>query len=123
MKKAGPIDRLRKICLALPDAMEKIAWGAPTFRVRERMFVMFADDHHGDGRIAMWCKATSEMQVMLVDANPARYFVPAYVGKQGWVGMRLDQNPNWKEVEAIVGEAYELAIPPQKATRKKKRAR
>ena len=54
---ASPLSRVRKICLALPEATEKVAWGEPTWRVRDKLFAMFANNHHGDGRIALWCKA------------------------------------------------------------------
>ena len=49
---AQTLTRVRRICLALPEAMEKTAWGWPTFRVRDRIFVMFVNDHHGDDRLA-----------------------------------------------------------------------
>jgi hypothetical protein len=84
--------RVRRLCLSLPEATEKEAWGAPTFRVRNRMFAMFADDHHGDGRIALWCSALPGAQKMLVDSDPERFFVPPYVGPKGWVGLHLDRS-------------------------------
>ena len=82
-----PIDRLRKICLALPEAEEKEAWGDPTFRVRDKIFAM---EKRGDGRISVWCKAPEGSQMVLVGADPKRFFVPPYVGHKGWVGVRLD---------------------------------
>lgn len=100
------IDRVREICLALPDTEEKIAWGAPTFRVKGRLFVMFSDDHHGDGRVAIWCAAPDGAQRDIVAADPKRFFVPPYVGTNGWIGMRLDQRPKWKEVAAIIEQAH-----------------
>jgi hypothetical protein len=103
------IDRLRKICLALPDAIEKEAWGEPTFRVRGRMFAMFTNNHHHDGRIAVWCKAPLGFQSMMVGEAPARFFVPPYVGVNGWVGMRLDVDVDWKEVAGVVEQAYRMA--------------
>src|SRR5919202_103121 len=87
---ATPLERLRKLCLALPEAHEVEAWGMPTFRVRNKLFAMYAHDHHGDGRIALWCKAAPENQELLVRARPDRYFVPPYVGPRGWVGALLD---------------------------------
>ena len=103
--------RVRRICLALPEAREKIAWGAPTFRVRDRLFVMFADDHHGDGRIAIWCKAPGGAQETLVEADPDRFFVPPYVGKQGWLGIRLDRGLDWGVVAGLVRDGYLEAAP------------
>jgi hypothetical protein len=87
----SPLPRVRRICLALPEAHEKIAWGEPTFRVRDKLFAMFANNHHGDGRIALWCKAAPGAQEDLVAADPKHFFVPPYVGKAGWLGIRLDR--------------------------------
>jgi hypothetical protein len=103
-----PIDRLRAICLALPEAVEKEAWGDPTFRVRDKIFAM---EKRGDGRISLWCKAPAGSQMVLVGADPERFFVPPYVGHKGWVGVRLDHEPGWDEVAAIVRRSYRLIAP------------
>lgn len=103
--------RLRVLCLALPDAHEKEAWGAPTFRVKNKLFAHYRNNHHGDGRVAAWCKATPEDQQDLVEANPERFFVPPYVGPSGWVGVRLDQRADWVEVRELVLRAYRLTAP------------
>ena len=103
---AQALTRIRRICLALPDATEKIAWGSPTFRVRDRIFVMFLNDHHGDGRLAIWCNADRDAQVAIVDADPRRFFVPPYVGPRGWIGIRLDRRPNWAVVAALIEEGH-----------------
>ena len=68
--RVDPLKRVREICLALPDATEKEAWGAPTFRVRDKLFAHFRDDHHGDGRLAIWCKAPPGTQSILVESDP-----------------------------------------------------
>jgi hypothetical protein len=94
-----PIDRLRAICLALPEAVEKEAWGDPTFRVRGKIFAM---EKRGDCRISLWCKAPAGSQMVLVGADPECFFVPPYVGHKGWVGVRLDHEPDGDEVAAIV---------------------
>lgn len=101
-------DRLRAICLALPEATEKEAWGDPTFRVRDKIFAM---EKRGDGRVSVWCKAPPGSQQVLVNAAPELFFVPPYVGPKGWVGMRLDAGPDWAEVEAIVRRSYRLIAP------------
>ena len=103
-----PIDRLRAICLALPEAEEKEAWGDPTFRVRDKIFAM---EKRGDGRISVWCKAPPGSQMVLVGADPERFFVPPYVGQKGWVGMRLDTYPDWEEVAKVVTRSYRLIAP------------
>ena len=81
---SGPLARLRRVCLALPEAHEVEAWGEPTFRVRNKLFAMYAapTNHHGAGRPAVWCKAAPGNQALMVRAEPARYFVPPYVGPE-----------------------------------------
>lgn len=107
------LDRLRAICLALPNAHEVLAWGAPTFRVRNKIFAMYAhaDNHHGAGRHAVWCNSTSLMQDMLVRSRPDRFFVPPYVGPKGWIGIRLDRRPSWREVAELMRDSYRLTAP------------
>lgn len=109
----SPIDRLRAVCLSLPETFEKTSHGEPTFWVRKRMFATFADagNHHGGGRHAVWCKATHMTQQLLVSRSPDRYFVPPYVGPSGWVGIYLDRSPEWREVAERLGESYRLAAP------------
>jgi hypothetical protein len=106
-----PLARLRAICLKLPDAHEVAAWGEPTFRVRNKMFAMYASprSHHGHGRPAVWCKGTQMDQDYLVHSNPRRFFVPPYVGPYGWVGVWLDGRPNWKVVAELLSLAYKRA--------------
>jgi len=109
---AQALARIRRICLALPEATEKVAWGSPTFRVRDRIFVMFVNNHHGDGRLAIWCNADRDAQVAVVDADPRRFFVPPYVGPRGWIGIRLDRRPNWAVVAALIEEGHRRVAPP-----------
>jgi TfoX/Sxy family transcriptional regulator of competence genes len=110
--------RFRRICLALPEAHEKEAWGTPTFRVRDKLFAYYVNDHHGDGRVAAWCKARHVDQQELVDADPERFFVPPYVGPSGWVGMRLDRGLDWGIVSDLVEQAYRLRAPKRLATQR-----
>src|SRR4051812_30652600 len=102
---AGITDRLRPICLALPEATEKQAWGDPTWRVKDKIFAM---EKRGDGRASLWCKAPRGSQEVLVGADPERFFVPPYVGHKGWIGVRLDGRPNWEEVALLVRRSYRL---------------
>jgi predicted DNA-binding protein (MmcQ/YjbR family) len=103
-----PCERLRAICLALPEAAEKEAWGEPTWRVRDKIFAMA---RRGDGCPSLWCKAPPGSQMVLVGADPERFFVPPYVGHKGWVGMRLDGGPDWDEVALLVRRSYRLTAP------------
>jgi predicted DNA-binding protein (MmcQ/YjbR family) len=107
------LGRLRKVCLSLPEAHEVEAWGEPTFRVRKKMFAMYAaaGNHHGGGRPAAWIKAAAENQAELVRLAPERCFVPPYVGPSGWVGVWLDNDADWKEVEELLRDAYRLIAP------------
>jgi len=104
-----PAKRLRAICLALPETAEKITWeDHPTFRVRDKIFAMLT---FPDGRPAVVCKAPEGSQAVLVGADPERFFVPPYVGPKGWVGMRLDREPDWAEVAALVARSWRLVAP------------
>ena len=108
-----PLTRLRKLCLALPEAHEVEAWGEPTFRVRNKLFAMYASagNHHGAGRPAVWCKASRMNQAMMVEAEPARFFVPPYVGPSGWVGVWLDRALAWDDLGDLLRDAYLLVAP------------
>jgi hypothetical protein len=106
------LGRLRRICLAFPETSERPSHGAPTFFVREkRAFLMVLNDHHGDGRFAIWCAAPDGMQPTLVDADPDRFFVPPYVGHRGWLGVRLDRGLDWEELAGIAEDAYAEVAP------------
>jgi hypothetical protein len=108
-----PLTRLRKLCLALPEAHEVEAWGEPTFRVRNKLFAMYASsgNHHGAGRAAVWCKAARTNQALMVEAEPDRFFVPPYVGPSGWVGVWLDGAVAWDDLEDLLRDAYLLTAP------------
>lgn len=103
-----PAHRLRIICLALPEAVERETWERPTYRVRDKIFAM---PREHEGRLAVWCKAPPGSQAVLVGADPERFFAPPYVGPKGWVGIHLDRKPNWDEVAAIVTRSYRLVAP------------
>ena len=82
-----PLARLRAICLALPEATEKIAWGEPTWRVRGKLFAQLDDHHHGADHLAVWLPAPLGEQEAMVFTDPVRFFRPPYVGPRGWVGV------------------------------------
>jgi predicted DNA-binding protein (MmcQ/YjbR family) len=110
---ASPLTRLRRLCLALPEAHEVEAWGEPTFRVRNKQFAMYAspDSHHGAGRPTVWIKAAAGEQALRVAADSKRFFVPPYVGPSGWVGVQLDGAVDWDDVATLLCEGYRLAAP------------
>ena len=114
----APIDRLRAICLALPEAEERETWEKPTFRVRDKIFAMSREDA---GRLAVWFKAPRGAQEVLVGAAPQSFFRPPYVGPKGWVGMWLeglaDGGPDWAEVRGLVERSYTLVAPRRLAER------
>jgi predicted DNA-binding protein (MmcQ/YjbR family) len=103
-----PLTRLRKICLALPQAYEQETWGEATFRVRGKIFVVARENEEGT---SFSCKAPLGSQEVLVNADPKRFYVPRYVGLKGWVGVRLNGRPDWGEVAKIVARSYRLVAP------------
>ena len=114
MPRKTPLERVRAICLALPEATERLSHGAPTwFIAGKKTFVTFHDDHHGDGIRGLWCAAPTGVQAELVDEEPERFYVPAYVGHRGWVGVRLDRSPDWIEVAEIIEDAYRAVAGPR----------
>jgi hypothetical protein len=93
------LGRLRTLCLALPETSERLSHGAPSFFVREKKcFLMLLDDHHGDGIFGIWCAAPPGNQELLVQADPARFFRPPYVGHRGWLGVCLNDGVDWDEL-------------------------
>jgi hypothetical protein len=112
--RAAVLERVRAVCLRLPEVTERPSHGAPTFFVRgKRSFVMVMTNHHGDGRFALWCAAPDGMQRLLVDGAPDRYFVPPYVGHRGWLGVHLDRGTDWEEIAGVLEDAY-LEVAPAK---------
>ena len=106
-----PLETLRRLCLALPEATERLSHGEPTWFVRGKTtFVTYADHHHDD-RLAFWCAAAPGVQEALVAANPEQFFVPPYVGGRGWLGVRLDVPVDWDEIAELVTDAYRCVAP------------
>ena len=103
-----PLERVRAICLALPEVTERPSHGAPTWFIKDkRSFVMYLNDHPGDGRLALWCAAPEGAQEMLVEAAADHYFRPPYVGHRGWIGVRLDREVGWEEIAGVIEDAHE----------------
>jgi hypothetical protein len=106
------LEQIRQYCLLLPETTERVSHGSPTFFVRDKKsFVQYHNNHHDDGRIALWCSAQPGIQPMLVESNPDIYFLPPYVAHLGWIGLRLDRNAGWEEIASVIGDAYLTKAP------------
>jgi hypothetical protein len=106
-----PLERLRKICLALPETTERLSHGEPTWFVRDKTtFVMYSNRHHG-GPLGFWCAAPPGAQETLTGSDPDRFFVPPYVGHRGWLGVRLDVPVDWGLIASLVEDAYRTVAP------------
>jgi len=104
--------RLTKICLALPEATRWYDGQHAGFLIRKKTFTYFLNDHHGDGIIGINCKVLPGDNKSLASAQPARFYLPAYVAAKGWVGLRLDIGKiDWAEVAELVRGSYQLIAP------------
>jgi hypothetical protein len=110
-KVRDPLAKLRRLILAWPQTEERLSHGSPTFWGGKKTFASFHDNHHGDGRIAVWCKSSLELQGDLVDADPRIFFVPPYAGPSGWIGIRLDRDVDWGLVEGLLRQGYRSVAP------------
>ena len=104
------LERVRRICFALPETTERLSHGEPTFFVRNKVFVLFADNHHNDGRIAVWLPVPSGFQAALIESAPQTFFKPPYVGVRGWVGIGLDRIRD-EDLTFHIQVAWELIAP------------
>jgi hypothetical protein len=106
-----PLERVRQLCLALPETTERLSHGEPTWFVRDKnVFVMYANHHHDD-RLGFWCAAPAGAQQALVATEPERFFRPPYVGHRGWLGVWLDVPVDWAEIADLVTDAYRMIAP------------
>ena len=98
---------VRELCLAFPDTEEFESHGSPNFRARKgRVFAVFALNHHGDGRVALWLNTPALEQSRLIASAPKHIFKPQYVGPSGWIGVELNRGFSWKRVIELVHMAY-----------------
>lgn len=107
---AKHVERVRRLCLALPEAWEKLSHGEPTFFVRKRVFAMCSINHHNDGHIAVVVPAAIGVQAALIEAEPKKFYRPPYVGHAGWVGIELPRVRD-KELAQHLREAWKLIAP------------
>src|SRR3954468_2930961 len=111
LRRLRALERLRALCLALPETTERVSHGEPTWFVRDKRVFVTLSDHHHDDRLAFWCAAPPGAQEALVAADPERYFRPPYVGGRGWLGVYLDVHVDWAEVEELVSDAFRQVAP------------
>ncbi len=104
------LERVRPLCLALPGTSERLSHGEPTFFVGKKVFVMFANNHHGDGHVAVWLPVPPGLQPVLIDAAPETFFKPPYLGVRGWVGIELDRIGD-EDLSFHISTAWELVAP------------
>ena len=104
------LQRVRRICLALPETTEKLSHGEPTFFVSKKVFAMCSLNHHNDGHIAVVIPAAIGIQTMLIEASPKKFYKPPYVGGSGWVGIELPRVSD-KELAFHLREAWRLIAP------------
>ena len=100
--------RFTKICLAFRRADREIMVSHARFKVKKKTFAYFLNDHHGDGIVGVLCRVLPGDNTALIKADPKRFYMPAYVGPRGWVGLRLDVGRvNWSEVEELAKGSYQ----------------
>jgi hypothetical protein len=121
-RKAGPaamekqLARVRRVCTSIPGTIEKLSHGEPTFFTPKRVFAMFAGNHHGDGRIAVWLPAAPGVQANLIAESPDTCFRPPYVGASGWVGVELSKVDD-EQLQALIREAFRVVNAKSAASR------
>jgi hypothetical protein len=104
------VQRVRSICAEFPETTERLSHGEPTFFVRKKVFAMFANNHHNDGRVAVWLPSEFGVQEMLIRNSPERFFKPPYVGVRGWIGVELAQTDD-DELAFHVYEGWRRVAP------------
>ena len=112
MPRTKPIDRVRKICLGLPEATERPSHGEPAWFAAGKLFATWENHHHGDPIVGLWVKGAPGLQEILVEADPDRYYRPKYVGHRGCIGVRMDvAGIDWAQVQDLVRESQGMSVP------------
>ena len=106
------LKRVTEIALRLPETSRKIFGSHAQFQVRKKTFAYFLDNHHGDGIVSITGKVLPGDNKALAEAQPKRFYLPAYIGPKGWVALRLDAGKiDWEEVEELLKGSYGLVAP------------
>jgi hypothetical protein len=114
---AAQLDRVRRICAELPGSEERVSHGEPTFFVKNKVYVMFANNHHNDGHVAVWVPTPPGAQAATLSSDPATYFRPPYVGARGWVGIELARASD-EALRFHIQVAYDLSAAPRRTARR-----
>jgi hypothetical protein len=111
------LTRVSAICLALPESSRQDQGSHASFTVRKKVFAYFLNDHHGDGIVSVCTRAFPGENKDLIAAHPKKFYLPAYIGPRGWVGLRLDRGKvDWDEVRDLVTASYLQVAPKKLAT-------
>lgn len=106
------LEKLAKVCMALPGAAKEEMHGHVAFRVGKKTFAYYLNDHHGDGIVSVCCKVLAGDNERLIEASPRKFYMPAYIGPRGWVALRLDRaTVDWSEAQELVRGSYEQTAP------------
>ncbi|HXH91038.1 MAG TPA: MmcQ/YjbR family DNA-binding protein [Thermoanaerobaculia bacterium] len=110
--RTNPLRKVSDICLAFPEATVERHGSHATFRVRKKVFAYFLDNHHGDGIVSVCVKTRLGENQDLARDQPSRFYLPAYIGPRGWVGVRLDfPKVSWNEVAAFIASSFAIVAP------------
>src|SRR5450755_2210895 len=114
-----PLERLSGICLALPESTRELLGDHASFRVKKKVFAYFLNSHHGDGIVSVCARVLPGDNKRLVDSDPKRFYLPAYIGPRGWVGLRLDVGKiDWNEVKELVTGSYQFVTANRSTSRR-----
>ncbi|MGZ4808789.1 MAG: MmcQ/YjbR family DNA-binding protein [Thermoanaerobaculia bacterium] len=106
------LSRVSEICAALPEVSRETHGSHATFRVRKKVFAYFLDNHHGDGIVSVCVKTTLGENRDLARGRPQQFYMPAYIGPRGWVGVRLDGSSiSWEEIAAFIKASFCMVAP------------
>ena len=106
------LEKLAMICIVLPGTSKEVMHGHVAFKVGKKTFAYYLNDHHGDGIVSVCCKVLTGDNERLIDANPRKFYLPAYIGPRGWVALRLDRaTVDWGEVQELIRGSWEQMAP------------
>lgn len=105
------LGQLRSLCATYPEVNERLSHQTPTFFIRDKKVLCHLWEDNKSDAIAIWCNAPTGVQADVVEREPERFFVPPYVGHRGWIGVRLDIDVDWEEIDMILRDAYRLIAP------------